>query len=225
MSPSPALSILVVTQAEPHTWSFLRAIDTRLAALNAELVVAVDCPIRGFMPGELLSGDWHRLNWVQVQSRGYIESVLDQALMSCTGEYVLRLDDDEALTPTAWDFLAEEGYRAHPHWKFDRYNLWGDVRHYIPTPPLFPDHQTRLSKRELAGGRCVIHCGSPFGGGEVAPGGILHHRFLIRPYEQRAAIAAKYDGVSPGAGTSPGMLPFNLPEDVWATIELREVPE
>jgi hypothetical protein len=82
----------------------------------------------------------------------------------------------------------------------------------ITTPPLWPDHQTRLSTREKSFGRNHIHCGSPFGGGELAPYPILHHKFVIKSLEERQEIVRRYDEIQPGAGG--GFWQFSVPERI-----------
>jgi hypothetical protein len=188
--------------------------ETRLLQLQPdwELVVAVDRPVRPGLVADASSDP--RVRFLPIASQGYIESVLDEALTACRGEYILRLDDDETLSPRAVRWLGDGGYREADHWKWPRAHLWGSPARYIPAAPLWPDWQTRLSVREKAGGRGVIHAGSPFGGGEEAPGAILHWKFLVRDRASRRAILDRYETIQPGAGT--GFLPFHLPEEAWA---------
>jgi hypothetical protein len=114
----------------------------------------------------------------------------------------------------AW--LHDRKYVYADHWQFPRLALWSDEEHFLLTPQLWPDHQTRLSVKAKAGGRPGIHDGSPFGGGIHAHVAIEHHKFLVKSTEERAAIAARYDGIRQGTGTS-GMLAFNLPEHAYGT--------
>jgi hypothetical protein len=92
----------------------------------------------------------------------------------------------------------------------------------LKTPQLWPDAQTRLSIRAKAGGRDVIHSGSPHGGGEMAPVLIEHHVFLVRSREEREAKVARYDAIAQGAGTS--FLPFIVPERAYAGQSLKTIP-
>jgi hypothetical protein len=160
---------------------------------------------------------------VPIASKGYLESVHDEALRACRGKYVLRLDDDERISPAMRHWLFKRTYRLAPHWKFPRVHFWGDAQTVLLTPQLYPDWQTRLSHRNFAGGRTIIHCGSPFGGGEDAQVQIEHHKFLVRSFEDRLRIAEAYDAVMPGAGTG-GMSAFSLPERFYAGEDVRFVP-
>lgn len=214
------LSILTITKAEPFAERFLASMNRLSVSLNAQHVVAADGQEAA---KTLLNMTWLRLPLIiVVNSKGYLESVHDDALIYCDGEYVLRLDDDERCSPAMIDWLLREEYRKADHWKFPRAHLWKDTSTVMLTPQLWPDHQTRCSKYALAGGRTWIHCGSPFGGGEEAPCVIEHHKFLVKSFEERQAIANRYDQISRGAGSS-GMLAFQLPEaayadqDVWLT--------
>jgi len=121
------------------------------------------------------------------------------------------------------DWLLAGKYRNQLHWKFSRIHLWADDQTTIINPPLFPDHQTRLSVRQLAGGRGIIHCGSPHGGGELAPVAILHHKFLVKSIHERQHIRQQYNQIMPNAGES--FLPFSVPEDYYSGIyDLKPLP-
>jgi hypothetical protein len=117
------------------------------------------------------------------------------------------------------DWLASELYLFSDHWCFPRAWLWKDARHFITSAPFWPDHQTRLSIAEKAGGIRSIHPQSPFGLGKVAPVTLEHHKFLVASRQERETLVAKYNHISPGAG----MPEFYLPEDRPMTLgELRE---
>jgi len=139
---------------------------------------------------------------------GYIENVLDDAIAECPDGYILRLDDDERPDQTMIEWLAAREYEATNHWAFPRYNLYPDEQHYLTGLNLYPDLQTRLSIRALSGGRNVIHCGSPYGTGQIAPCHIEHHKFLVRTVAERLATSQRYESIKPGAA----FLPFSVPE-------------
>jgi len=208
----PLLSLLTVTKAEPHAHYFIDQMANLATRLGAELVIGVDGH-----GGHSLVDIFHKypcVNHYQVFSQGYLESVHDDVLAQCRGRYVLRLDDDEAASFAMEEWLLSNAFITHPHWKFARAALWGDTDTYITNPPLWQDHQTRLSVKEMANGRNHIHAGSPYGGGELAPCAIEHHKFLVKTYEQRLEIANRYDVIQWGAGLN-GMAAFQLPEDVF----------
>lgn len=215
----PLLTILVVTKAEPFAVPFLKRMSALADALRAEFVVGAD----GEGAAERLAIQWTKAPVIViVKSKGYIESVLDVVLRRCTGRYVLRLDDDEQCSPAMVSWLVSEAYTTAKHWKFPRAHVWGDERTMLLHPALWPDHQTRLSLRELAGGRTVIHCGSPYGGGTDAGVVIEHHKFLVKSLEERRAIVRRYDGVAAGAGSC--MAVFSTPEDVVDAGAFRTAP-
>lgn len=204
-----SLSILCVSKAEPFALPFLAGMVHLGIAVQAEVVFAAD----GWDAYAKLK-DLNPTKLVKVESRGYVESVLNAALDACSGDFILRLDDDERPSISMVDWLKDRTYEAEPHWKFPRAHLWRDETCFIASPPLWPDHQTRLSVASMAGGRTTVHAGSPFGGGAEAPVVLEHYKFLVKTTEERRAIAARYDRVHQGYGTG-GMLAFNLPEEVW----------
>jgi hypothetical protein len=198
------LSILAVTAGEPHTPRFLRHFRAVADMLSAEFVVAHDrC--------EPPSCDADR--YVPVQSSGAIEDVLVEAHAACSGDYVLRLDDDETLSPQAILCIAEwlpveADTRVYA---FPRANLWGDQWHAISSGHLFPDVQARMMPRGREH-RTRVHEG--IAPDALFPGMILHHKFLIKSPDERRAIAARYEAKQAGCG-SGHYLQFSVPEDCF----------
>lgn len=216
------LSILCVTRGDNAAFPFLRELAEDADHMGAEFVLVVDgtstWPMLSFLPE---AGDWQLR---RVQSAGYIESVLDEAIGYCDGDYVLRLDDDERISPALLAWLEGRHYEAADHWAFPRANLWGDAESVLVNPPLWPDLQTRLSIKAKAGGRHGVHDGSPFGTGRIAPAVIEHHKYLIKSREVREAQAHGYDALRPGAGTDPAMWPYMVPEAAYERVGLRLAP-
>jgi hypothetical protein len=209
------LSILTVTQAQPFAIPFLKTMHEMAQSLRADFCLIAD----GTEAQAALECEGIPVRAV-VRSAGYIESVLDEAVMYALGEYVLRLDDDERCSWPMFSWLQQACYVTSDHWKFPRAHLWGDDQTYIHHLQLWPDHQTRLSTKVKSGGRRTVHAGSPWGGGTVAPVVLEHHKFLVKTPEERRAIAAGYDRVAVGFGTG-GMLAFNLPEEAITAMNLR----
>lgn len=203
----PVLSILCVSRVDHFAERFLREMATLGAALpSAEFVLCAD--------GAWASAAAYRLGLVArhvvVESQGYIESILDEALSHTNGDYVLRLDDDESCSPAMLRWLVNQDYRQNDHWCFARQHIWPAEGWAVRTERLFPDPQTRLSIRAKAGGRSAIHAGSPFGAGVMAPVTLWHYKFF-KTLEERQRIAAVYDAFHAGYGTGM-MLPYSLPE-------------
>src|SRR5262245_28616358 len=156
----PPLSILTVPRAEPAVRAILDELAEISAKIGARFVLVAD--------GDEAARRSHIETAATVYSRGFIESVLDQALTYIRSGYVLRLDDDELPSAGMIRWLEDGEFRRAEHWSFPRVHLFRDRRHALLTHHLYPDHQTRLSIKAKAGGRTMIHCGSPFGYGEIA---------------------------------------------------------
>lgn len=199
------LSILCVTNAEPHAGSFLLRMSRLARLLDAEFVIGLD--------GERAHKSGFNM-WctktINLNGAGYIESVLDEAVNNCAGDFIFRLDDDEAASPALGKWLLSGAYKDADVWCFPRVYLWKDDQHYIPE--LFPDVQTRLTTKGKAGGRNVIHSGSPYGTGRIAPYAIEHHKLLVKTIEERERILDHYETIQVGAGRRPEFAKYNLPE-------------
>lgn len=202
------LTLMTVTKQEDFAKPFLADMYNLAQSLGAQLLIGFDGS-----PDEHVNEAGH-VTVVPVQSQGYLESVHDYVLMHAKGDYVLRLDDDERASEAMKVWLAQREYEKADHWRFPRAHLWRDEGTFLLSQHLWPDYQTRLSVKAKAGGRNVIHAGSPFGGGTTAPVAIEHHKFLVKSVAERREIQLRYDQIQPGAGS--GMMPFNLPEVAYA---------
>lgn len=147
------LSILVATRGEDFARPFLEEMATLAEDTNSELVILAD----GDQAMTRLLVDWQVLpvhcRVQKVQSKGYVESVLEIGVKLCNGRYILRLDDDERCSDGMVDWLKAREYHAEPHWKFCTANMWLDQFHFPLELPLWPDHHTRLSLKTMSGGR------------------------------------------------------------------------
>ena len=212
------LSILIVTQGEPHSTRFILDAHRLANKLgDTELVLGLD---------KCQPEYWQLAHkTIQLKSAGYLESVLDDALAVCTGRWILRLDDDEKCSKEMERWLAGGKYQHFGDmYAFPRANMW-NLDHFITTPPLWPDIQTRLSVREKAGGRNKIHQGSPHGPGIVAPVAIEHYKFLVRDYESRLKIATNYESVKAGCGFGETYQPHNLPEKSFKSMNFEKLKD
>jgi hypothetical protein len=209
------LTIVCISKIEAYATLFLHEMQGLASQLDCSFVIGAD----GLSAERRAYAQFpYATSIVAVESKGYLESVHDMVIDRVQTPYVLRLDDDEKASPAMVDWLYDRAYRADDHWKFPRANLW-TLTTFINSPHLWPDTQTRLSVKTKAGGRGVIHAGSPYGGGRPAPVAIEHHKFIVKTYEERLRIAERYDTISKGCGTG-GMIPFNLPEDFYKELPL-----
>lgn len=215
-----SLSLLMVSKGEPHAWPFI--VKLQQAALripHCEVVVCADGPeaVRAL-------GNHSFAVYELPQSRGFIEDRLDLAVNFCTRRNVLRVDDDETLSPALVDWLASDAYQASDVWRFPRVHFWGDDQSVLITDALYPDWQIRLSTREKAKGRpAVPHSMPPSGIGMPAPVVLEHHKFLVKTRSEREAVAARYDAVADGLGTGRTFKVFSLPEAVYEGLDVRLV--
>jgi len=208
------LTILCVTSIDHgQALNFIRRLFDQAATLRAQLVVAAD----GDHAYNACTVLWPQQT-VRVHNPGdpSLERLIDQALPSCSGDYVLRIDDDEWISPNMFAWLKSGTYLNQDHWSFTRVYWWKRRGLLIRTSELFPDVQTRLSTREKSGGRLQLHAGSPFGWGIMAPPEVVieHHKFLVKTYAERVVIADRYERFHPGFGRGR-MLGYTLPEDAY----------
>lgn len=206
-----SLSILCVTRCEIEVIDILFKLRKTASDLGAEFVLVVD---GDYLESDFISGTLDIKVSGVVRSQGYIESVLDEAVSYTSGDYILRIDDDESIPLNLFGWLAAQQYQSFDNWKFSRAHLWPDHNHYITSSPLWPDHQTRLSIKPKSGNRPIIHSGSPYGGGELSPYPILHHKFLVKSLPQRRSIVERYNLIQPKAGDN--FLAFSCPEDYYS---------
>lgn len=207
---SSDLTILSVTRAEDYAWSFLREMDRLAVKVDAQFIIAAD--------GEqaettLKARAWARAEIHRIDSGGHIDSLLPPAVAFCGGHYVLRIDDDERCSRDLAEWLAARWFVTEKHWDIARAWLWPDEIHY--RSDLWPDLQTRLSIKGLAGRLNGVHGGSAYGHGRAVPIGFLeHHKLLVKDYEERLADVDRYDRIETNAGALTKH--FYLPEDLPA---------
>jgi glycosyltransferase involved in cell wall biosynthesis len=162
---------------------------------------------------------------VQIHSDGYLESAINDVFSFCSGDYILRLDDDERVSPAMLRWLKAKQYLSGELWTFPRANLWRDERHYIANKQLYPDRQARLTTKGKAWRESSIHSPSLFGPVRDADCIIEHHKFLVRPYQDRYRIAEKYESIQHEAGLGDHYGAFSLPEDYLDEIHVKELGE
>ena len=127
-------------------------------------------------------------------TQGTIEPLLTELYESCSGDWVLRLDDDELMEDmTRKDLDAMMRNDPITHYWLPRRYLWGDSQHYLLGPPWYPDYQMRLARRELVSNPGRLHCHDECGGpGAYTAYHILHRAYLLHSAEERLAKLHRY---------------------------------
>jgi len=202
------LSICCLTKFESHSHRFLTEMVSLAKSLNAEFVLGAD--------GKEEKARQYTDKVVPVKSKGYLESVLQEVLDACTGDYVFRLDDDEMVSNSLYTWFKTTELTS-PTYSFYRYELYKDENHYITHHSLFPSVSPRLTTKEWAICKDIIH-GHFVPYGTVVKQPILHHKFLVKTYEERLEIATRYEGVTKNAGLGSYRV-WTLPEDIPGVLD------
>jgi hypothetical protein len=210
------ISILCITNNQYEgTGDFIKKMAKFSKSIGAEFVLGLDRETAWKAPFRKLADIALDLKANTLQ-----EDVMDEAINSCSGEWILRLDDDETVSPALGEWITNLGYLIHgsPLYTFPRVYLYPDEKHYLNNPSIFPDQQTRLGLKSLMYGVNYIHAGNPNGAGTYAPFAIEHHKLLVRSYDERLAIAERYDSIREGAGSLPDYARYNLPEKFYPEL-------
>lgn len=213
------LSILCVTLAEPHAGLYLVRMSHLARLLGAEFVIGLD------------GARAHQSHLGKLATKAVLlpahdvplqECVMDEAVSQCSGEYILRLDDDEAVSPSLQAWLMNRKYVGGQLFSFPRVYMHPDEKHVLCNDNIYPDMQTRLGLKHLMYGITFIHAGNPNGAGTFAPFAIEHHKLLCRSYDERLAIANRYEAIREGAGSLPEYARYNLPEKFYSELQVQE---
>lgn len=198
-----------MTRGEGHARRFLESMGGYASKIGCSFVIAFDrCEHKDY--GQQRSVD------VDCSRRGIVEDALVMAHEECGTDWIFRLDDDESIDDRAVSWLGrfmkypEDGKRS---FGMSRLNLFGSENRYIVEEGLYPDYQTRLLRSDI-NAPSEIHESPPADYTVDWP--ILHHKFLVKTYEQRRKTAEKYDSTRKGAGFGDWFLRFSLPEDAFS---------
>ena len=214
------LSILCVTNNEyAGTDRFIEHFRELADDIDAELVLGLDREKAQAAPFRKLAD-----TFVDLKASTVVEDVMNEAVQHCSGEYILRLDDDETVSPALRMWLKNKVYLDSfgRLFAFPRVYFYGDEKHVIVNQGIYPDLQTRLGLKPLMFGLNYVHAGNPNGTGVVVPYAIEHHKLLVRSLEDRQSIAARYETAKSGAGTNPVWSRYNLPEFVYPELITKE---
>jgi hypothetical protein len=215
------LSILCVTMAEPHARQFVVWMKYLALTIGAEFVLGLDGEVA--RKSSILSLANTAID-TPAHDVPLQEMVSDLCVNACHGDWILRLDDDECVSPALEKWLASKAYEngTEGTYSFPRVYLYPDASHYLTNPGIYPDLQTRLGRRENMLGVTYIHAGNPHGPGRVLPYAIEHHKLLVKDFDERKRIAARYEAIRSGAGTLPEYARYNLPEMFYPEMEYKD---
>jgi hypothetical protein len=211
-----SLSVLCITNGEPHAGVFVWRMYELAERLGIELILGLDREA-----AQAAKYPCHQS--INLQAVNLQEDVMDQAVEFCTTDYILRLDDDEVVSPALERWIASGQY-AHIGdriYAFPRVYMWPDDQHILTNDGIYPDLQTRLGKKACMFGVTSVHAGNPNGTGLVIPYAIEHHKLLVKTWEQRQKIAERYESLRPGAGTAPEYARYNLPERFYTALQYK----
>ncbi len=213
------LSIVCVTNDDGRqAGSFVSRMNKLARALDAEIVLGLD-------GDKAQQSDMGKLADMAIDLPAHDvplqEKVLDIAIEACSGAYVLRLDDDEAVSLALEDWLATGAYQNGRLYAFPRVYMYPDEQHVLANEGMYPDLQTRLGLKSLMFGVNSIHAGNPNGPGLVVPYALDHHKLLVKSYEERKQIADRYEAIRPGAGYSFTYGRYNTPEDIYGELIVK----
>lgn len=213
------LSIVCVTQGHTATWPLIKRLLMQAGELNAEVVFGA----HGAEAQRLLAGGPSEHRVVPVEGR-FLEELVDPALEAASGDYILRVDDDELLPEEFIAWLKTDEYLQHDSWFFPRFHPWPDGDHIISSHPCYPDFQGRLTTREKASRPPRLHSGSPWPAYR-APVWFEHFQFLVRTKEERRAQTARYATLM-GQPHTTEQVDVVFPEDIAGVtvVPRSEIP-
>ena len=211
------LSILCVTNGKPYSGRFIEQMYADAHEIGATMVLGLD--------GETAQNAGYPCDRsINLETTGVLEDVHDKAVEFCSTDWVLRVDDDERISPALLRWLKDGGYikAKYALYAFPRVYMWDDDKHILTNDGMWPDLQTRLGLKQFMFGYTYVHAGNPNGTGAIAPYALEHHNLLVKSRSEREAIAKLYESKQPGAGTLPQYAKYNLPETFFDVIETKE---
>lgn len=210
------LSIICVTKAEPNARPFLSDIANLGRILGAEVIFGV----HGAAATMWATMNGHK--YVEVDGN-YVEEMLDPVIAACTGDYILRLDDDEKCSAGLILWLKRGEMIHRDSWFFSRCHLWPDAQHCLSRHPYFPDFQVRLSVKRQARRPVKLHAAHAYTAYRApALCYIEHHVFITKTREERQVITAKYESMLRGKPFAPEdvtvVVPYDDPHPVTEAV-------
>jgi hypothetical protein len=206
-----SLSVCCLT-ADPA--SRVVALMEQLRPVADEIVIAADSRV----PEAELAGYASVADRLLRCEFRYLEAHLAWLHEQCSGDWILRMDGDEVLSPGLVDQLPRltQSCRFLQYWLPRRW-LHPDPQHWLEELPWTPDYQLRLVRND---GTLSFSGDLHSGPNPVWPAAFLeepfyHLLFLLENVSQREARVARYEALEPDR-VAPGGGPFNetyyLPE-------------
>lgn len=211
------LSICCVTNGNHYALTYLSYMRILADKLGCEFVVGMDKTESKAI--KILADVAVKLPEHEVELQ---ECVLDKAIEMCTGDYILRLDDDEKVSSALEHWILSRAYHLGELFAFPRVYMYPDTKHVLANDGVYPDLQTRLGKKEKMYGVNHIHAGNPHGTGLVIPYAIEHHNLIAKSYKERQKIADRYESIKPGCGRSNTYGRYLIPEDIYPELIIKD---
>jgi SAM-dependent methyltransferase len=215
---SPRLSLCAMTAAGP---SRAQAFLEQWRPLVDEIVVAVD--ERAHPDTTSACARFTDQVYVVPPAMAHMERYLGWLHSCCSGEWILRADDDElpseALKQVLQSLLEED---EPTHYWLPRSWMYPTPETYITEGIWLRDIQLRLVRNLPGLWRFPGHVHSNIevaGAGRIVDAPLLHLALLVADLEQRRAKVEAYERVTPGLHTESGA-PLNgvfVPEDMGVT--------
>src|SRR5215218_7992242 len=161
----------------------------------------------------------------RVESPGYVERILPWLNEQCTGDWILRLDDDELPSVGLIELLpALMNDREMTHYYLRRRTIIGEDRtEWIAQRPWWPDWKLRLFRNIPSIVRIPgrLHTGYEVKGASrfLYRGSIYHYDFVYHGEQHRIEKVRHYERISP---EKSGSHHYSLPDE--ASLVTRPIP-
>jgi hypothetical protein len=177
-----------------------------------EVVVAVDATSGDHT--ESICHEWADKVF-RMESPGYVERVLAWLNEQCTGDWILRLDDDELPSEALMELLPSlMEDREMTHYRLRRRTIIGENRaQWLAQRPWWPDWKLRLFRNIPSIVRVPgrLHSGYDVQGASrfLYRGSIYHYDFVYHDEQHRRTKVRQYQRISP---EKSGSHHYTLPE-------------
>ena len=213
----PKLSNVSAAVLTRDSSEFLPVLLETLARVFSEVVVGVDT---NSSDDTYRVADRYATKLLRIDNPGgIVETAIEQLASQCSNPWVLRMDDDELLSPRLIEFAHEYITSLNVtavgiHRKWCRVNLATSNLEYALSPSYGFDWQWRLFRKDKVKFDKTVHSpGIKFATSTKGPldAFILHLVWVYRDLEQRWAKVLYYEGIKRGSGHPDYYLYEQLP--------------